>query len=154
MHDSSGGRTPHYGSMTPAYGEEGSRTPGRSAWDPSVVGAFYDLVKRRSKNKSLQARRHIGRTTTASRHRPLSTQTHRRRSRRLVVDIHPTIRQPMHHHLHRHSPTHTPAPMWARRSKRVRHHQSRRTAVEAPLTPTGCVKTWRWRLVRSLKTRQ
>ena len=52
MHD--GSRTPHYGNMTPAYGQEGSRTPGgglvfpfysplrqepftgASAWDPNV----------------------------------------------------------------------------------------------------------------------
>ena len=33
----SGSRTPHYGSMTPSHGEDGSRTPGRSgAWDPTV----------------------------------------------------------------------------------------------------------------------
>ena len=33
-----GSRTPHYGSMTPSHGDDGSRTPGRSgAWDPTVA---------------------------------------------------------------------------------------------------------------------
>lgn len=65
MHDGSGGRTPHYGSMTPAYGEEGSRTPGRSAWDPSVIGAFDSIVKAL---KSNHHRRHTRASTRRLRH--------------------------------------------------------------------------------------
>ncbi|KAI6224133.1 Transcription elongation factor SPT5 [Aphelenchoides besseyi] len=39
MHDFGGGRTPHYGAMTPAY-TEGGRTPSyNNAWDPSNVAA-------------------------------------------------------------------------------------------------------------------
>ena len=41
MHDSmDGSRTPHFGSMTPAYNTEGGRTPQYSnSWDPALVAA-------------------------------------------------------------------------------------------------------------------